>query len=208
MAERQQDIETLKRRGRRRLVGAVALVLAAVIVLPMVFDPEPRRAAPPVSVRIPGEDEAPFKPKPVPKPAAKSSEAPPAEKKAETPPAAKSVEAPAPVEKAAPPVAKAAPAKPAAAKPAPAKPPPSERARAEAALVGAEYGFQVGVFADPASAIEKLKAAKLTYSTEVVKDNLTRVRAGPFPTKEAAEKARERLKGLGLEPGTVTAKSG
>ena len=60
MAERQQDIETLKRRGRRRLVGAVALVLAAVIVLPMVFDPEPRHSAPPVSVRIPGEDEAPF----------------------------------------------------------------------------------------------------------------------------------------------------
>ena len=34
MAEEQQDVETLKRRGRRRLVGAVALVLLAVIVLP------------------------------------------------------------------------------------------------------------------------------------------------------------------------------
>ena len=43
--EKQQDVETLKRRGRRRLVGAVALVLAAVIVLPMVFDPEPRGTA-------------------------------------------------------------------------------------------------------------------------------------------------------------------
>jgi DedD protein len=197
MAERQQDIETLKRRGRRRLVGAVALVLAAVIVLPMVFDPEPRRGAPPVSVRIPGEDEAPFKPKPVPRPAPKSSEAPPAEKKAEIPPAAP-VEKPAP-----PPVAKAAPA----AKPAPAKPAPSERARAEAALAGADYGFQVGVFADPANAIEKLKTAKLAYSTEKV-NNLTRVRAGPFASKEAAEKARERLKGLGLEPGPVGTKSG
>jgi DedD protein len=195
MAERQQDIETLKRRGRRRLVGAVALVLAAVIVLPMVFDQDPRRAAPPVSVRIPGEDEAPFKPKPVPKPAAKAIEAAPVEKKAEIPPAP--VERPAP-----PPVAKAAPAK-----PAPAKPAPSERARAEAALAGAEYGFQVGVFADPANAIEKLKAAKLAYSTEKV-NNLTRLRAGPFSTKEAAERARERLKGLGLEPGSVTSKSG
>ena len=58
MAEEQQDVETLKRRGRRRLVGAIALVLAAVIVLPMVFDPEPRGSAPPVSVRIPGEDES------------------------------------------------------------------------------------------------------------------------------------------------------
>ena len=68
MAEEQQDVETLKRRGRRRLVGAVALVLAAVIVLPMVFDPEPKSTLPPVSVKIPGENETPFKPKP---PAAK-----------------------------------------------------------------------------------------------------------------------------------------
>ena len=47
-------------------MGAIALVLLAVIVLPMVFDPEPRPVAPPVSVRIPGEDDAPFKPKPPP----------------------------------------------------------------------------------------------------------------------------------------------
>lgn len=44
-------------------MGAVALVLLAVIVLPMVFDPEPRHALPPVSVRIPGENDAPFNPK-------------------------------------------------------------------------------------------------------------------------------------------------
>jgi len=37
-----QDVNTLKRRGRRRLVGAIALVLLAVIVLPMVFDTGPR----------------------------------------------------------------------------------------------------------------------------------------------------------------------
>src|SRR5688572_33357613 len=86
MAERQQDIETLKRRGRRRLVGAVALVLAAVIVLPMVFEPEPRKSAPPVSVRIPGEDEAPFKPKAVPKPPEKKVEEKKADAKAEPPP--------------------------------------------------------------------------------------------------------------------------
>jgi cell division septation protein DedD len=64
------------------------------------------------------------------------------------------------------------------------------------------------VFSDPAGAIDKLKTAKLAYSTEPAKDNLTRVRAGPFPTREAAEKARERLKGLGLAPGNVTVKSG
>src|SRR5262245_13799299 len=193
MAERQQDIETLKRRGRRRLVGAVALVLGAVIVLPMVFDPEPRGGAPAVSVRIPDQNEAPFKPKPVPKPAVKAEPPPPAEKKVEVPP---------------PPPAAAAKAAPKpAAKPAPAKPAANERARAEAALAGTEYEFQVGVFSDPSAAIDKLKEAKLKYYTEAV-NNLTRVRAGPFATKEAAEKARERLKALGLEPGTVVTKSG
>jgi cell division septation protein DedD len=34
------------------------------------------------------------------------------------------------------------------------------------------------------------------------------VRAGPFATREAAEKALERLKALGFQPGAVTAKSG
>jgi DedD protein len=72
MAEEQQDVETLKKRGRRRLVGAVALVLLAVVVLPMVFDPEPKSTLPPVSVRIPGENETPFAPKLPAKPAAKS----------------------------------------------------------------------------------------------------------------------------------------
>jgi DedD protein len=150
MAEEQQDVETLKRRGRRRLVGAVALVLAAVIVLPMVFDPEPRGTAPSVSVRIPGEDETPFTPKL------------PAKK---------------------------------------AEPVPQE-----------QYVVQVGAFTNPQGVIAKLDSAKMPYYTEVVQDsrtgNLTRVRAGPFATREAAEKALEQLKGLGLQPGTVSTKSG
>jgi DedD protein len=39
------------------------LVLFAVVFLPMVFDPEPKSTLPPVSVRIPGENETPFAPK-------------------------------------------------------------------------------------------------------------------------------------------------
>ena len=149
MAEEQQDVETLKRRGRRRLVGAVALVLAAVIVLPMVFDPEPP-GAPPVSVRIPGEDEAPFAPK---LPA----------KKAE-----------------------------------PVKTEPAKE----------EYVIQVGAFANPQNVTAKLDGAKVPYYTEQIQNNLTRVRAGPFATRDAAEKALEQLKALGLKPGAVAPKSG
>jgi len=149
MAEQQQDVDTLKRRGRRRLVGAVALVLLAVIVLPMVFDPEPRPVAPPVSVRIPGEDDAPFKPKPPPQ-----------------------------------------------------RPAPPEKKD----VAKEEYFVPIGAFATPDNVTAKLAAAKIPHYTEAVAGNLTRVRAGPFPTREAAEEAATKLKGLGLEPGAVTTK--
>ncbi len=45
-----------KKRARRRLIGAVALVLAAVIGLPMVFESEPKSTAPNISIEIPSKD--------------------------------------------------------------------------------------------------------------------------------------------------------
>src|SRR5262249_27039386 len=72
--------------------------------------------APAVSVRIPDQNEAPFKPKPVPKPVAPKAEPPPLEKKPEAAPPAET-KGPAP---ASPPVvAKPTPPEPAAPKPAP-----------------------------------------------------------------------------------------
>jgi DedD protein len=151
MAQQQQDVETLKRRGRRRLVGAVALVLLAVIVLPMVFDPEPRSSLPPVSVRIPGENETPFNPK------------------------------------------------------LPGKGPRQAQPRAAAA---GDYVIAVGAYTNPDAVIAKLAGANLPYYTEPLKGNLIRVRAGPFASREAADQAHEKLKGLGLKPGSVSVKSG
>ncbi|HSG75204.1 MAG TPA: SPOR domain-containing protein [Burkholderiales bacterium] len=183
-----QDVTTLKRRGRRRLVGAIALVLVAVIVLPWIFDPQPRQTAP-VSVRIPNEDESAFKPKAVPKPA------PP---KDLPPQVAAKPEVPAPQAEAKP-VAPPPPSKPA--------PDASERARAEAALANAQYLFQVGAYAEPDDVMAKLKAAKIPYYTEPVateKGRVTRVRAGPFASREAAERALKRVKALGFKPGGVT----
>jgi DedD protein len=185
MAE-SQDVNTLKRRGRRRLVGAIALVLLAVIVLPWIFDPQPRQT-PPVSVRIPSQDEAPFTPKPVPK-----APPPPVE-------AAKPAPAPEP-----PPAKPEAPAKPASA------PAAAERARAEAALANAQFIVPVGAYADPAAVLGKLKAAKLPYYTEPVaaaKGTVTRVRAGPFATRDAAERAHKQLRSLGFTPGNVASRS-
>ncbi len=215
--EKEEDVDTLKRRGRRRLVGAVALVLLAVVVLPMVFDSEPRRGAPAVSVRVPGEDESPFTPKVIPKsPEPKPEEKKPEEKKAEEKKAeekkaeeqkpAQPVEPAKPVEQAKP----VEPPKPAAKKEDAAKTAQAERARAEAAIAGEQYVVPVGAFTHPEPVIAKLVQAKVKYYTEKVataKGAVTRVRAGPFATKAEAEHAASALKSLGLKPGSVTTRS-
>ncbi len=189
MAE-SQDVSTLKRRGRRRLVGSIALVLAAVIVLPWIFDPQPRQTAP-VSVRIPSENESAFKPKAVPKPAP-PQEQPRVEAKPEAP-------------------AVQAEAKPAAPTPTPAPAPDAaERARAEAALANAQFIVPVGAYAEPEGVIAKLKAAKIPHFTEPVataQGTVTRVRAGPYATRDAAERALKQIKALGFKPGSVTTRS-
>lgn len=48
-----------KQRARRRLVGAIALVLAAVVVLPMVLDTHPKPASDDIAVNIPRQPKAP-----------------------------------------------------------------------------------------------------------------------------------------------------
>lgn len=157
MAQQQQDVETLKRRGRRRLVGAVALILLAVIVLPMVFDPQPPPPAPPVSVHVPAESEPPLVPQ-----------------------------------------AKQAPGKPQA---------PAAVEKQPAEEVQGEYIVPVGAFSNADTALERLAAANVPYYTES-QGNLTRVRAGPFATRDAAQKALQKLKGLGFSPGEVTIRAG
>jgi DedD protein len=149
MAQEQQDVETLKKRGRRRLVGAVALVLLAVVVLPMVFDPEPKSTLPPVSVRIPGESETPFAPKL-----------------------------------------------------------PAKAAPNALPVATSQYVIAIGAFAQPDPVIAKIAGAKLPYYTEPAQGNLTRVRAGPFVSRDAADHAFAKLKELGLKPGVVSAKPG
>ena len=47
-----------KKRARRRLIGAVALVLAVVILLPMVLDSEPKPLADDIAIQIPSKEPA------------------------------------------------------------------------------------------------------------------------------------------------------
>ncbi len=229
--EAAQDVGALQKRGRRRLLGAIALVLLAVIVLPMVFDPEPKPNAPAVSIRIPSEEGTKFTPKVAPKPAPPQIEPPKAEEKASEPAPVlpPSARKPEPVKSAAAPsnagvkVAEKAIAKPAAKAPdtrpveKPAQAPAAKAAgnltpAVASAPAGEKFVVQVGAYASPEKVkevVEILKDAKVPHFTESVATaggTVTRVRIGPFDSKEAAEKARERVtslgraKGLGLNP--------
>ncbi|MCX7139770.1 MAG: SPOR domain-containing protein [Proteobacteria bacterium] len=233
MAESEEALQ-LKRRARRRLVGAVALVTFIVIILPLLLDKEPGPAGPPLDVQIPRQETG-----------GSSRIGPPAasltEKKADASPAtaeppAANVESPAkkseppavksemPAAKSEASAAKAEPSKAAApAKPAPAAaekaavapvqtPDKSEQERAQAALQDESWVIALDAFSDVKNVKQlqtKLSAAGVKSYTEPVKTSkgeLTRVRAGPFPSKEAAEKARTELQAMGLKPGAVASR--
>jgi len=72
------------------------------------------------------------------------------------------------------------------------------------------FAVQVGAFRDDAKLAQargKLTAAKVPHYTErldAAAGDLTRLRAGPFPTREAAEKAAAQLKRAGLDGRVVT----
>ncbi|HET9471005.1 MAG TPA: SPOR domain-containing protein, partial [Usitatibacter sp.] len=91
-------------------------------------------------------------------------------------------------------VTPAAPPKVAAVAPKPAPPAPKPAA---AAPKRQGFAVQVGAFRDEETlrqARDKLVEAKIAHYTEPVEGGLTRLRAGPFPTREAAEQARVALK--------------
>ena len=198
----------LKRRARRRLIGAIVLVMIIIVVLPMVLDSEPRPAGQEVTVKIPSPDSSGFTSKVVPLPpeskAAPKAPAEEAKKVAAAPSAPESPkEVPAPALKAETEIAKPPPPKPQP-KPAP------QKAKPVAKPVDGKFVVQVIALADAGRAKqmqEKIAAAGIKSYTEVVKTkkgDVTRVRAGPFVTRQQAEKAREQLKALGMSGNIAT----
>jgi DedD protein len=251
MADLQETID-LRRRARRRLIGAIALVLALVIVPPWIMDLEPKPAATRLSVEIPSQDAGRLKPpvKPAPEaPRGAESAAKPAESAKPTePPKPPEASKPAPTAKSAAPGPQSLDARTVAAlgapktEPAPAEPPraaddkaavpakgpeaaarpadsPSKQAEtakkpaqtaSAAPAPGAEaFVVPLGSYSN-AENVKQLQARLAlegiqTY-TEPVKTaagDRTRVRAGPYASREAAEKARERVKGMGIDAGNV-----
>jgi DedD protein len=252
------QLDELRRRARRRLIGAVVLALAAAVLVPMLLESDPKPLGEDVSVKIPPIDDSKFvsklgdkakaaggepgaaratpeapKAEPVPAAAAPAAEtapprqdAPPssapsrslaqAEQRVISPqsrpaaaadgPAASS-KTPAPAGAgstgtAAEPPRSADSPKAAAAPKAPESPKGTEPAEAAKAGAGA-YSVQLAAFADDKGAnalAAKLKKAghpAYTEPYETSRGRVWRVRVGPYPTREAAESARIKLKSEG-----------
>ena len=254
----------LKKRARRRLVGAVFFASVVAIVLPMVMDQDPRPPVQDVEIRIPGQDDRAFAPTQAVAPAPQES---PADEPRSTPLPRPEREAPpaAAPEATARPLAPTArvldservtPArsdekpkveektkvepkpKPASDKDAPkpaksvdkpaedknkVKPADDEARRAAAILAGkpaeasqvkngGEFLILIGAFSDPvnvANLKKKLGEQGIKTFTEPLdtpQGKKTRVRAGPFPNRDAAEKALDKMRRIGVS-GVVAAKS-
>jgi len=208
----------LKKRARRRLVGAAALALLAAIVLPMVMDHEPRQPAQDVQVRIPSQDNSgiasrilPNKAVPTPLPPSPPDSAP--EAKPESVPDAKPLVEPKPAaeiprdDKPAPKPTEKPAAKPVD-KPVEKTVNKADEARARAALAGLEVGDSwlvlIGAYKDDANVKQltaKLKQAGVPAFTEHFdspQGPRTRVRAGPFKSRLAAEQALAKMKKVGI----------
>jgi DedD protein len=116
--------------------------------------------------------------------------------------------APAPVVAVAPPKAEAAPPK---AQPAPAPAPaPVAVAAPKAEASAGRFVVQVGAFAESAAVreararVEKLGLTTYTQVVETPDGARTRVRLGPFATREEADKAAGKVKAAGLPASVLT----
>jgi len=198
------DAADLRRRGRQRLIGAVAIVLLLVVFVPMLLDSEPRRAREEPAVDIPNKDTAPPLPMPAksPSPSGEAAKSPSPLGEGRLEGLAKGL---ANADSATP--ADAGTATPQAAQPAAVATvaPKSPSPKGEGTKPKLEgFAVQVGAFRDEGKlrqAREKLAAASIPHYTERLgtsSGELTRLRAGPFPTRQAADAAAAKLKEGGL----------
>lgn len=200
-------VEAARTRARRRLAGALVLLVIAVVGFPIVFETQPRPLPVDTPILVP------------PSPAAARQEPPAASPRAPAvrPVTQAVVESPAEtaVEPAAsapspPPLSAVQPVviaeRPAPAASASAAPPVVAAAASAQASVAAAGRFvvQVGAFTDPATlraARAKVEKLGLKTYTQVVSNEAgprTRVRLGPYATRDEADAAAARLKRAGL----------
>lgn len=200
----------LRRRARRRLVGAIALVLLAVVTLPMVFDPEPKPMGSNVDIRIPGQN-TPFEPAapapvrqptevaPAPAGAVVSPEpAPPAEMAKPVPDEPQPTVAQGKATEKHKPVGKDRTAKQPVASDQPK--PPGVNAEAKPNHAAQGYLLQIGSFASEVNARQSVAQAKAAgFKASVVRiAGQFKVRVGPIADKAKAQDYQTKLKAKGL----------
>ena len=214
----------LKKSARRRLVGAVALSLLAVVVLPMVMEREPKPPSQDIQVRIPNRELVPFSPQTI-------SGVGNSEAKIESPPVIKQPAYPnevsTPVTHEAPKVAAPTAANIAASAPvkstdrtAVVKPSEMdhraskvEESRASAVLAGNDNAWLIRLGAYQNAGNVRILMAKIkemglpVYSEKFDSPAGPRIRvfAGPFTPRDSADRAQARIRKIGVE-GTVVAK--
>ena len=191
----------LKRRGRRRLIGAATIGLLGIVFLPMIFDGEPKSnrgdanlKSQQISVQIPAREGQPLLPVPTAvAPAAAPQVAAEVAKNVPAEVAKSATEAINPVS--------------------PPEPPPPvtvEKPKVVARAVPTTvekkgFAVQLGAFGDADKAnlaVATMKSAKLPVYTESIaasKGTVTRVRVGPFPTREKADSALAQIKLAGSD---------
>lgn len=210
MAKQQTDDElNLRRKARRRLIGAVALTLAVVVILPMVLDSEPKPAGQDIDLRIPAPDKVgEFVPAP---PASAVMAAAPLAASAVPVVEPKPVQAVESAGKTAAPAVKhetkpeAKPAVPGKVADTPQQTGAAAKSEAAskpetAAKAGGNLVVQVGAYSNAETAkqeLAKLKKWGFKAYTEKVGDKI-RVRVGPYEQRDKAEKVRQLLGKHGL----------
>lgn len=210
MAKQQTDDElNLRRKARRRLVGASALTLAVVVILPMVLDREPGLAGKDIDLSIPSPDKVgefipgvPVSGVAAVTPAAAVSPDPLATAVIAAPAQAPDVKKPSAAA-----VRQTAPGKETAHKPSEAQK-PAEAKNADKSAGAEGFVAQVGAYSNPGTArqeLNKLKKWGFKAYTEKSGDKI-RVRVGPYPEREKAEKAGKLLEKHGMHPVILSAK--
>ena len=215
MAKQLTDEElNLRRKLRRRLIGAAALTLAVVVILPMVLDREPKATGEDIELRIPAPDNVgEFVPG---KATEELAGTPASVVGAVAPSAISAVAETVPAVTPSLPISGAAPARPAAEKspvPPPAK--AAEPVKPEPQLTtpdkaSSPTGFvaQVGAYSNADTARQELVQLKkwgFKAYTEKAGDKI-RVRVGPYAGRDQADKVRHLLEKHGLHPVVTSAK--
>jgi DedD protein len=223
-----ESVDVMRRRARHRLIGASVLVIVGVVGFPLLFDTQPRPVSVDIAVDIPDRTKS----KPLASASSATKQAPlstgagldpkeevvaKSEPKSE-PKAESALAAVAPVAKPEP--VKPEPAKaeavkteasktdkPTQAQPADTKPAASA---SDTKADAPRFVVQVGAFSDEGKArevrgkLEKAGYKTYTHVAETKEGKRTRVRVGPFTSRDEADKAAQKIKQLQLQPQVLT----